>query len=104
MVNSDADLERFSTRKENNSPSSYKSCVEGDSSSSTDWRAWVSRQSQVTNTAHRVPYDLTATAQLKSTYNEKATLMHFFKSTISGSPSTFKLYPEIDFNPLSSTS
>lgn len=31
-------------------------------------------------------------------------LKQFSKSTFSGSPSTFKLYPEIDFNPLSWTS
>lgn len=57
VVNSDPVLKRFSTRKENNSSSSYKSCVEGDSSSSMEWRAWVLKQSQVTNTAHKAPYD-----------------------------------------------
>lgn len=57
VVNSDPVLKRFSTRKENNSSSSYKSRVEGDSSSSMEWWAWVLKQSHVTNTAHRAPYD-----------------------------------------------
>lgn len=58
VVNSDPVLERFSTRKENNSSDSYKSCVEGDSSSSTEWQAWVLKLSHVTNTAHRALYNI----------------------------------------------
>lgn len=105
VVNSDPVLQRFSTRKENNSSDSYKSCVEGDSSSSTEWQTWILKQNHVTNTAHRAPCD---TLQQLSCRAHRMKRQHskllFSKSTFSGSPSTFKLYPEIDCNPLSSTS